>query len=69
MKTLTQTLEYATLVTRLGCWLALFAAGCLVSAECRKIRAELREAGDTIDPVKPLVARLDALHADLFGSN
>lgn len=62
-------IEYGYLVAVVLFWVVVFWLSCQVSAECRSIRLELREAGDCIDPLKPVVARLSALHEAMFGTD
>jgi hypothetical protein len=67
MTKITKALEYGRLVAGLFLWIGAFNAACLVSAQCRKIRAELAAEGEVIDPVRRILPKLDRLHAELFG--
>ena len=59
--------EYAVLLGLVGFWSLAFAAACLVSRECRTIRAELDAEGEAIDPVAKRMGRLCELHVEFFG--
>ncbi len=61
--------RYCTLVAQVGFWVAAFWTLCLVSAECRRIRAGLRAEGECIEPLKPVIEHLEVLHVELFGDD
>ena len=60
-------LIYGMLTAKLALWLAAAKLAGLVSREAAQINAELKAAGDCIEPLKPIIAELDVLHAELFG--
>lgn len=68
-KKFTIAIECTSLVAQIACWMLVFRLGCLVSRECRQMRREFAETGDCIDPIKPLVARMETLIAKFDGQN
>jgi hypothetical protein len=57
--------EYTTVVVRLILWSLAFRCLCLVSRECREIRADLFGRGANIDPIVRLVERANEIAAEL----
>lgn len=69
MKTSTANLclAYAANVALLCLWQGTFLALSLVVPAVARIRRELRAEGECIEPLWPIIARLDTLHDELCG--